>query len=761
MGGCCPADAAAASASIAAATAAPSGDLDLAVREIAPGVGLLQLIAPGMHCGGCVSTLEKGLRAVPGVRAARANLTARRLSVEFDTGAARAADIAAAVERLGFPVHPLDAREAAEAAEKRETRDLLTRLGVAGFAAMNIMLLSISVWSGADAATRDLMHWISGMIALPAVVYCGRPFYVSALAGLRAGRLNMDAPISLAVILAAALSLFETIRGGPEAFFDAAVTLLFLLLVGRYLDRLMRARARSAAGALARLQPRGATVLGPDGPAYRPLAEIAPGDRVRVAPGERIAVDGVVREGASDVDCSHVTGESAPETVAVGGAVRAGALNLSGALTVETTAVGEDSSLGAIQRLMAEAESRKSRVARLADRAAAIYAPVVHLVALATLVGWLALGADWREAAFIAIAVLIITCPCALGLAAPMAQATAAGALFRRGVMLKDGAALERLALVDTAVFDKTGTLTTGRPALRAPEGAALAALPAAAALAAESRHPLAAALAEHARRAGVRARPVAEARERPGLGVEGLVAGAPARLGRAGFVGAEDAAAGDASAVWLRVGDAPAIAYLFDDSPRADAAETVAALRAEGLAVEALSGDRPGPVRALAARLGIERWRAAATPEEKIAHVAALGAAGRRVLMVGDGVNDAPALAAASVSMAPASAADVGRAAADLVFFGEDLAPVAAARRLAVRTRRVILQNFGIAAGYNLIAIPLAVTGHASPLVAAIAMSSSSILVVANALRLQGGARAPAAGARAEAAAPLDAAPA
>jgi Cu2+-exporting ATPase len=736
MGGCCPADAAA--ASIAAAPAGPSGDLDLAVREIAPGVGFLQLIAPGMHCGGCVSTLEKGLRAVPGVRAARANLTAKRLSVEFDTGAARAADIAAAAERLGFPVHPLDAGEAAEAAEKRETRDLLTRLGVAGFAAMNIMLLSISVWSGADAATRDLMHWISGMIALPAVVYCGRPFYVSALAGLRAGRLNMDAPISLAVILAAALSLFETIRGGPEAFFDAAVTLLFLLLVGRYLDRLMRARARSAAGALARLQPRGATVLGPDGPAYRPLAEIAPGDRVRVAPGERIAVDGVVREGASDVDCSHVTGESAPEAVAEGGAVRAGALNLSGALTIETVAIGEDSSLGAIQRLMAEAESRKSRVARLADQAAAIYAPVVHLVALATLIGWLWAGADWREAAFTAIAVLIITCPCALGLAAPMAQATAAGALFRRGIMLKDGAALERLALVDRVVFDKTGTLTTGRAALRPPEGAALAALPAAAALAAESRHPLAAALAEHARRQGIVLPAAAEARERPGLGVEGLVGGRPARLGRAGFVGAEDGAAGDASAVWVRIDGDPPAAFLFDDAPRADAAETVAALKADGLSVEVLSGDRPGPVRALAERLGIEAWRAGATPEDKIAHVAGLAAEGRRVLMVGDGVNDAPALAAASVSMAPASAADIGRAAADLVTFGEDLAPVAEARRLAVKTRRVILQNFAIAAGYNCIAIPLAVLGYASPLVAAIAMSSSSILVVANALRLQ-----------------------
>jgi Cu2+-exporting ATPase len=479
-------------------------------------------------------------------------------------------------------------------------------------------------------------------------------------------------------------------------------------------------------------------VLGPDGPAYRPLAEIAPGDRVRVAPGERIAVDGRVLDGASDIDCSHVTGESAPEAVAEGGAVRAGTLNLSGALTLETTAVGDDSSLGAIQRLMAEAESRKSRVARLADQAATIYAPVVHLVALFTFIGWLWMGADWRDAAFIAIAVLIITCPCALGLAAPMAQATAAGALFRRGVMLKDGAALERLALVDTVVFDKTGTLTTGRPDLREPDDAAMRALPAAAALAAESRHPLAQALAERARALGLTVPPASAVREHPGLGVEGLLAGRPARLGRIGFAGDADADRADTTEVWFRVEGEPPVVYRFDDAPRADAAETAQALAAEGLALEVLSGDRAGPVRTLAQTLGVARWRAGVTPEEKIAHVRALGADGARVLMVGDGVNDAPALAAASVSMAPASAADVGRAAADLVFFGDALAPVGVARRLAVKTRAVILQNFAIAAGYNCIAIPLAVSGHASPLVAAVAMSSSSILVVANALRLQ-----------------------
>jgi Cu2+-exporting ATPase len=730
MSGCCPTDVVPLDAAIDAARA---GDWAASAREVRPGVGFVQAIAPGMHCGACVATLERGLKREPGVLRARANLTAKRLSLEYDAAVTDPARLAAAAARLGYSVHPADDTAAAEAAEARETRDLVMRMGVAGFAAMNVMLLSVSVWSGAEGATRDLMHWISAVIALPVVVYAGRPFFQGALAGLRAGRLNMDAPISLAVILASSISLSETIRGGHHAYFDAAVTLLFLLLVGRYLDRLMRARARSAAAGLMRLQPKGALVLREGGPTWTPLAEIAPADRVLCAPGERIAVDGVVEEGASDLDLGWLTGESAPERVVPGMAARAGSLNLSGALTIRATAAAQNSTVAEIAALMAEAESRKSRVARLADRAAALYSPVVHTVAAATFAFWLWQGLSTREAGMIAVALLIITCPCALGLAAPMAQATAAGALFRRGIMLKDGAALERLATVRHAVFDKTGTLTTGKPRLRA--GGDDAALAMAAALGARSRHPLAQALAEAARARGLAAPTATDVVEHPGDGVAGLADGRPAQLGRGGWVGAphdED----EATTVWLRIGDAAPVAFRFEDAPRPGASETIAALSAAGLSVEVLSGDRPAPVAALARRLGVARWRAEARPDDKIEHVAALSAAGG-ALMVGDGLNDAPALAAATVSMAPASAADVGRAAADLVFLGDDLRAVAEARDVAVRTRAIILQNFAIAAGYNLIAVPLGAMGYASPLVAAVAMSASSLVVVANALRL------------------------
>ncbi|MFN3616213.1 MAG: heavy metal translocating P-type ATPase, partial [Rubrimonas sp.] len=407
---CCPADAALDAAADRARAAARAGDLAACAREVAPGVGFVQLLVPRMHCGACVATLERGLRAVAGVRAARANLTARRLNVEYDAARLDPAAVADAVEALGYPVLPADDAAAAEAAEARETRDLLMRMGVAGFASMNVMLLSVAVWSGAEGATRDLMHWLSAAIALPVVVYSGRPFFAGALAGLRRWRLNMDAPISLAVILAAVISVSETLRGGAEAYFDAAVSLLFLLLVGRYLDRLMRARARSAAAGLMKLQPKGAMALRGGDWVWTPLAEIVPGDRVLCAPGDRAAVDGVVEAGTSDVDVSWLTGESAPEPVGPGAEIRAGALNLSGALTLRATAVGQASSLAEIAALMAAAESRTARGARLAELAGPIYAPAVHLLGLVTLLGWLAAGAAFRDAALITVALLIITC---------------------------------------------------------------------------------------------------------------------------------------------------------------------------------------------------------------------------------------------------------------------------------------------------------------------------------------------------------------
>ncbi|MEL6977378.1 MAG: heavy metal translocating P-type ATPase [Pseudomonadota bacterium] len=727
-------------------------ELRLASHSPRPGVRMLRLAAPDLKCGGCVAGLERALAREEGVLTARANLTAKTIAVEWREEAVEAVDIAEAAERAGQRVFPLD-DAGAEDAEARESRDLLTRMAVAGFASANIMLLSVAVWSGAEGATRDLMHWISAAIALPTVLYSGRPFFVSAWRGLKGWRLTMDAPISLAVILAACVSLSEAIRGGHETYFDAAVTLLFLLLVGRWLDKAMRAKARSAARALARLTPRGAWVETDEGRAYRPLEEIQPGDLVAVAAGERAAVDGVVRRGDGALDRSFLTGESAPVPVGPGDRVEAGALSLDATLVVETERVGEDTTIAEIGRLVSAAEERKSKLARLADQAARIYAPVVHGVALVVMLAWLALGADPREALLVAVALLIITCPCALGLAAPMAQAVASGTLYRRGVMLKDGAALERLARIRAVAFDKTGVLTMGRPRLAAPEGLNGAEIAALGALASESRHPLSRALTLWAAEQGGPQERIEAASETAGAGVSGLWRGAPIRLGSAAFIGpkaeAAEAAlerdgADAASLAWAQIADKAPAPFRFADDIRPGARETVAGFARSGLACAMLSGDRPSAVNAVGAALGLADRRASLRPEDKIAAVEALRAEHGPVLMVGDGINDAPALAAADVSIAPASAADVGRAAADVVFTGAYLDASLEAWATARKTRAIILQNFGLAAAYNAVSIPLAALGYVGPLEAAIAMSTSSLLVTLNALRLSRAPRVP-----------------
>ncbi|MEM9726471.1 MAG: heavy metal translocating P-type ATPase, partial [Pseudomonadota bacterium] len=481
-------------------------EFSLTATRPSDGVRQLRVAAPGLRCGGCVASLENAVAALPGVAWARANLTAKTFAMEWREDALALPELVRAIEAAGFEIFPLDAEDG-DAAERAANRALLTRVAVSGFAAANIMLLSVSVWAGADGTARDLMHWVSALIALPTVAYAGQPFFKAAWAGLRAGRLNMDAPISLAILLASGVSLSQVLHSAEHAYFDAAVTLIFLLLTARYLDGSMRAGARSAARRLARMAPRGAWVLGEDGArTYRPLEALAVGDRLALAPGERAPVDAVVEHGSAQLDRSLLTGESAPVAIGPGGRIEAGALSLDGALTLRATATAEQSTLAAVAELVSAAEDRKSNLARLADQAAAIYAPVVHLTALFAFIGWMMVGASAHDALLIAVAVLIVTCPCALGLAAPMAQAVACGALFRRGVMLKDGAALERLGQAKAGFFDKTGVLTLGAPEVISAPDLSPEESRAALALAEASRHPFAQAVAETLRARGVAA---------------------------------------------------------------------------------------------------------------------------------------------------------------------------------------------------------------------------------------------------------------
>jgi P-type Cu2+ transporter len=697
----------------------------------------LEISLPSIHCAACITGVERTLDAQPGVAGARVNLTLKRASVTAEDTPGLEARLIAALADRGYEARPLDSAALDATRTDAEGRDLLARIAVAGFAAMNVMLLSISVWSGADGSTRDLMHWISAAIAIPAVAFAAQPFFRNALRALAARRLDIDVPISTAIVLATAVSLRETVASGHQAFFEAALMLTFFLLVGRYLAHRTRAGARSAAAEIAALEVVTADRIAPDGSrAAVPLDAVRAGDVLAVAPGARVPVDGTVTAGRSEIDPSLLTGETMPEPVAPGATVRAGMLNLSGPLEIRADALGDDTLLRQIARLVEAAERSRGRYASLADRAARAYSPIVHVLAAAALLGWGLSTHDWRLATNIAAAVLIVTCPCALGLAVPAVLTAASGRLFRDGVLLKDGEALEKLAVVDAAVLDKTGTLTTGQPRLTNAAALDPATFAAAAALAAGSDHPLSRAIARAAVEAGIAPARVTDITEHPGLGSEGSLAGTRIRLGRAEWTGG-GARPLDATAAWLRLGDAPAIALTFADAPRPEAAATVARLKAAGLPVTLLSGDAEAPVRALADQLCIDRWIARATPAGKVAELDAMRTAGRRVLMVGDGLNDAAALAAAYVSISPASAIDASRSAADLIILGDRIDRAADALALARTARRRILENFALSFGYNLIAVPVALAGYVTPLLAAIFMSASSIVVVLNAMRL------------------------
>ncbi|EBW2353114.1 heavy metal translocating P-type ATPase, partial [Salmonella enterica subsp. enterica serovar Enteritidis] len=444
-------------ADVAAHLGGPSADeIRLSARDLGSGLRQTDLSIPAVHCGACISAIEGAFASVDGVETARLNLTTRRLAVKWR--GEQPPPIIETLNRIGYQASLFDDDESAR---DPELARLIRVMAFAGFGAMNIMLLSVSVWSGADAETRQAFHWISAALALPVLLYSGRIFYQSAWSALRHGRTNMDVPISIGITLAYGLSLYDTIHHGDHAYFDASTSLVFFLLIGRVFDHMMRTRARTAILGLGRLLPRGAMVLRDNGERdYLPAEEIAPGMRLAVNAGDRLIVDAVVEQGSSDIDSSIVTGESAARPVAAGDMIRSGSLNLSGPLTVVAASDSRNSLLAEMIELMQAAEGGRSRYRRIADRASRLYSPVVHLTALLTMIGWIAATGDWHRAISIAIAVLIITCPCALGLAVPMVQVVAARRLFEAGIMVKDGSGMERMTEIDAVVFDKTGTLT-------------------------------------------------------------------------------------------------------------------------------------------------------------------------------------------------------------------------------------------------------------------------------------------------------------
>ena len=725
---------------------APDGMLEIETpRDLSAFVSLdaetqahvLHLMVEGAHCGGCVRRIERALRATGQLEQARLNLTTRRLSLRWFGEAGLAGRFADLVDDLGYRTVPFDPDQLG-VSDRRDERSLLMCLAIAGFGAANVMLLAVAVWAGhfdaMDATTRSLLHWFEALIALPTMLFAGRPFYSSALQALRKGHTNMDVPISLAVVLASAMSLFETIRGGEHVYFDSAVTLLFFLLIGRFLDRRARGSARAAAERLMALGATAVTLLLPDGRtrSVRPQM-LERGQKVLVATGERIGIDGTIVAGISELDTSAITGETVPRRVDLGEQVFAGTINLGPPLEVAVKAAGEGTLLAEIVRLVELAEQRRGRFVAIADRIARLYAPVVHTLAAATFIGWWLIGGiGWQTSLLYGVAVLIITCPCALGLAVPAVQVIASGRLMNRGILLKSATALERFADVDHVLFDKTGTLTDGELNLidtgYDPED-----LRAAASLALNSRHPLARALVRHA----PNAKALKTVEEIAGSGLRFQSNEGEWRLGRADWALGTASDDSDGPELWFVRPDHPPVRFAFHDQLRPEAVETIKALKNHGLAIELLSGDRQSAVKRLAEDVGITDWQAACKPADKAAHLEQLRVQGRKVMMVGDGLNDGPALAAAHVSLSPSTAVDLSQTMADAVFQGRSLHPVLDVIRTSRRAQRLVQQNLALSFGYNVLTIPLAVGGYVTPLVAAICMSASSILVVLNALRL------------------------
>jgi P-type Cu2+ transporter len=718
-----------------------TSDYSAFVRQTPDGKAAMDLFVDGIAATASISVIETSVARLPDVVSARLNYTSRRLHVEWVRGCFDPSTIVTLLHGLGFTARPFAIAES-EVAEAAKMQWLLRCLAIAGFAAMNIMLLSVSIWAGnvtlISAETRDFFHWLSALIALPAVAVAGQPFYFSAIGALRARRLNMDVPISLGVILALVMSVIETAAHATHAYFDSAVMLVFFLLAGRTLDHAMRRKIRAAAGNLAALRMPVAHKIDANGAISKlPVAALHHKDLVLVHPGERVPVDGSVIRGISKVDESLVTGETLCRSVSAGDFVYAGTMNYSGILTVAVAAASGGTLIDEIERLLTDALSSKARYVRLADRAAQLYAPVVHLMALATVIFWFSSGASVHDSMVAGIAVLIITCPCALALAVPAVQVVASGSLFRSGILLNGGDAIERLAEVDMVVFDKTGTLTLPELSLANRADCDPTILQKAAQLARASHHPLAIALAKQV----PDARPLASAQEQPGMGVTGCLDGREARLGSAGFCDLETEARRlvgsdpEASTICFRHGDETAV-YLIRQALRPDANAAISALHRMGVATAILSGDRVVAVAAAAHKLGIKAWCGDLKPSDKASMVAHWKHQGRRIVMIGDGINDAPALASAHASLAPSTGSDLAHSSSDAVFQGDHLQPIVATLRICRRARGLMRQNLTLSVVYNAIALPLAMAGLVTPLIAAAAMSGSSILVTLNALR-------------------------
>lgn len=701
-----------------------------------------QLLIEGISCAACGWLIEKHLRGVPGVAEAHLNLSNHRLQVRWQDSQIPLSKLLAELRRIGYAAHPWQPDEAAErlAAENRRR---MRELGVAGLLWMQVMMATMATWPefNVDLSPEldKILRWTSLFLTTPIVFYCCGQFFRGALRDLRTRHLTMDVSVSLAIGGAYVAGIWSTITGQGELYFDAVGMFALFLLAGRYLERRARERTAAATAQLVQLLPASCLRLDADGQSQRILlSELRIGEQVLVQPGSLIPADGQVLAGQSSVDESLLTGEYLPQPRGIGDGVTAGTLNVEGPLTVQVQALGDATRLSAIVRLLERAQSEKPRLAEIADRVAQWFLLFILIAAAVVGLAWWQI--DSGRAFWVVLALLVATCPCALALATPTALTTATGSLHKLGMLLTRGHVLEGLNQIDTLVLDKTGTLTEGRLTLKAihplrelDEGACLAL---AAALENRSEHPIA--------RAFSQAPHAAESVDsHPGQGLQGRVEGRLLRIGEATFVCALSGQAVPSIAgehgQWLLLGDeqGPLAWFVLDDRLRDDAAQLIAAARTRGWHIHLLSGDSSPMVGEVARQLGIEDARGGLTPDAKLAVLKQLHGEGRRVLMLGDGVNDVPVLAAADISVAMGSASDLAKTSADAVLLSNRLSSLVEGLKLARRTRRIIIENLSWATLYNGLVLPFAALGWITPIWAAVGMSLSSLLVILNALRL------------------------
>ncbi|PMY70871.1 MULTISPECIES: heavy metal translocating P-type ATPase [Pseudomonas] len=700
------------------------------------------LLMEGISCAACGWLIEKHLRSLPAVAEARLNLSNHRLHVRWADSQLPLSQVLSELRLIGYAAHPYQADRASEQLAS-ENRLALRQLGVAGLLWFQAMMATMATWPEFNIDLSPELHtilrWVALFLTTPIVFYSCSPFFKGALRDLRTRHLTMDVSVSLAIGAAYIAGIWTSITGVGELYFDAVGMFALFLLAGRYLERRARERTAAATAQLVNLLPASCLRLGADGQSERILlSELRLGDQVLVHPGAILPADGKILDGQSSIDESLLTGEYLPQPRNIGDAVTAGTLNVEGALTVEVLALGQDTRLSAIVRLLDRAQAEKPRLAEIADRAAQWFL-LFSLIAAAA-IGLLWWQLDASRAFWIVLAMLVATCPCALSLATPTALTAATGTLHKLGLLLTRGHVLEGLNQIDTVIFDKTGTLTEGRLALRSilPVGDldSQQCLGLAAALENRSEHPIARAFG----RAPLAAE---EVLSMPGLGLEGLVGEQRLRIGQPAFVCELSACAvpamPDEAGQWLLLGDSrgPLAWLVLDDRLRSDAPALLAACKARGWNTLLLSGDSSPMVASVAAELGIDEARGGLRPDDKLQVLQQLHRQGRKVLMLGDGVNDVPVLAAADISVAMGSATDLAKTSADAVLLSNRLDALVQAFGLARRTRRIIIENLLWAGLYNGLMLPFAALGWITPVWAAIGMSISSLTVVLNALRL------------------------